>query len=72
MAGGRRDQGGQLIGATDDLCLNVVQDPVHVHDLQGDDSALPRLRPHKLTYRYMGRDFRLTDVHGNIVKKMLA
>jgi hypothetical protein len=71
MAGGGI-KGGQVVGKTDDLCFNIVEDKVHVHDLQA--TILNRLGfDHtKLTYHYMGRDFRLTDVEGNVVKKMLA
>ncbi|MGH9663264.1 MAG: DUF1501 domain-containing protein [Bryobacteraceae bacterium] len=65
-------KGGQVVGKTDDLGFNIVEDKVHVHDLQA--TALNRLGfDHtRLTYHYMGRDFRLTDVAGNVVKKMLA
>ena len=65
-------KGGQVVGKTDDLGFNVVEDKVHVHDLQA--TALNRLGfDHtKLTYHYMGRDFRLTDVAGEVVQKMLV
>ncbi len=63
---------GQVIGRTDDLGLNVVEDPVHVHDLQATILHCLGFEHTKLTFRFMGRDFRLTDVHGNVVKKMLA
>lgn len=71
MAGGGI-KGGQVVGSTDDLCFNILEDKVHVHDLQA--TILNRLGfDHtRLTYRYMGRDFRLTDVEGNVVKKLLA
>lgn len=71
MAGGGI-KGGTVVGKTDDLGFNVVEDKVHVHDLQA--TILNRLGfDHtKLTYRYMGRDFRLTDVEGSVVKKMLV
>lgn len=71
MAGGGI-KGGQVIGKTDDLGFNIIEDKVHVHDLQA--TILNRLGfDHtKLTYRYMGRDFRLTDVSGNVVEKMLV
>jgi hypothetical protein len=63
---------GQVIGKTDDLGFNIVEDKVHVHDLQA--TLLNRLGfDHtKLTYRHMGRDFRLTDVGGEVVAKMLS
>ena len=57
-------RGGQVLGKTDDLCLNVVEDPVHVHDLQATVLHLLGFDHEKLTYRHMGRDFRLTDVSG--------
>jgi hypothetical protein len=65
-------KGGQVVGKTDELGFNVVEDKVHVHDLQA--TLLNRLGfDHtRLTYHYMGRDFRLTDVGGNIVQKMLV
>ncbi len=71
MAGGGI-KGGQVVGKTDDLCFNIVEDQIHVHDLQA--TILNRLGfDHtRLTYRYMGRDFRLTDVAGNVVKKLLV
>lgn len=71
MAGGGI-KGGQVIGKTDDIGFNIVEDKVHVHDLQA--TILNRLGfDHtKLTYRHMGRDFRLTDVSGEVVQKMLA
>jgi uncharacterized protein (DUF1501 family) len=63
---------GQVIGKTDDLGLSVIEDKVHVHDLQATILHCLGLDHTKLTYRYMGRDFRLTDVSGEVVKKMLA
>ena len=65
-------KGGQVIGKTDDLCMNVVQDKVHVHDLQATLLHCLGLDHTRLTYHHMGRDFRLTDVSGNVVNKMLA
>jgi hypothetical protein len=63
---------GQTIGATDDLGYHVVEDPVHVHDVQATILHLLGLDHTRLTYRYQGRDFRLTDVGGNVVTKLLA
>ena len=71
MAGGGL-RGGQVVGKTDDLCLNVVEDPVHVHDLQATLLHLLGFDHERLTYRHMGRDFRLTDVSGQVVEKLLA
>ncbi|MGA7237672.1 MAG: DUF1501 domain-containing protein [Bryobacteraceae bacterium] len=65
-------KGGQVIGKTDDLCMNVVEDKVHVHDLQATLLHCLGLDHTRLTYRHMGRDFRLTDVAGNVVQKMLT
>ncbi|MBA3974846.1 MAG: sulfatase [Candidatus Solibacter sp.] len=65
-------KGGQVIGATDDIGFNITQDKVHVHDLQATIMHCLGFDHTRLTYRHMGRDFRLTDVHGNVVKKMLA
>ena len=71
MAGGGI-KGGQVIGKTDDLGMNIAEDPVHVHDLQATILNRLGLDHTRLTYHHMGRDFRLTDVAGNVVKKMLA
>jgi hypothetical protein len=65
-------KGGQVVGKTDELCMNVVEDKVHVHDLQATILHCLGLDHTRLTYRHMGRDFRLTDVAGNVVRKMLA
>ena len=71
MAGGGI-KGGQVVGKTDDLCMNVVEDKIHVHDLQATMLHCLGLEHTRLTYRHMGRDFRLTDVAGNLVPKLLA
>lgn len=63
---------GLTYGATDDLGFNVVEHPVHVHDLQATILHLLGLDHERLTYRYQGRDFRLTDVHGRVVQDILA
>ena len=65
-------KGGQVIGKTDDLGFHIVEDKVAVHDLQATILHCLGFDHTRLTYRHMGRDFRLTDVHGNVVKKMLA
>jgi hypothetical protein len=70
--GGGGIKGGQVIGKTDDLCMNIVEDKVHVHDLQATMLQCLGLDHTRLTFHHMGRDFRLTDVEGNVVKKMLA
>jgi hypothetical protein len=63
---------GVTIGETDDLGFAPVADRVHVHDLQATLLHLLGLDHVKLTYRFQGRDFRLTDVHGEVVRKLLA
>jgi len=65
-------KGGLTYGATDDLGFNVVKDPVHVHDLQATILHLLGLDHERLTFRHAGRDFRLTDVHGRVVRDILA
>ena len=71
MAGGGV-RGGMSYGETDDYSVNVVANPVHVHDLQATILAQLGLDHERLTYRYQGRDFRLTDVHGKIIQDILA
>ena len=63
---------GLTLGASDDLGFNAVEDPVHVHDLHATILHLLGFDHTKLTYRFQGRDFRLTDVHGEVVEKLLA
>ncbi len=65
-------KGGTVIGKTDDLGLNILEDKVHVHDLQATILHCLGLEHTRLTYHHMGRDFRLTDVEGSVVTKMLA
>jgi len=62
---------GLTYGETDDFCYNIVKDPVHVHDLNATILYLLGIDHTRLTYRFQGRDFRLTDVHGNVVKSIL-
>jgi hypothetical protein len=59
-------------GETDDLGFNITRDPVHVHDLNATILHLLGFDHTRLTYRFQGRDFRLTDVHGEVVRKLLA
>ena len=59
-------------GATDDFGFKAVENPVHVHDLHATMLHLLGLDHTRLTYRYSGRDFRLTDVHGRVIKEILA
>src|SRR5262245_30382131 len=65
-------KGGMVHGATDEFGWYSVQDKVHVHDLHATILHLLGIDHEKLTYRYSGRDYRLTDVHGNVVTKILA
>jgi hypothetical protein len=71
MAGGGI-KGGQVYGATDEFGAAAVKDKVHVHDLHATILQTLGFDHTKLTYRYNGRDFRLTDVAGNVVKPLLA
>ena len=71
LAGGGIKRGITL-GESDDLGFNAVKDKVHVHDLQATILNLLGFDHTKLTYRFQGRDFRLTDVHGEVVKELLA
>ncbi len=71
LAGGGLKKG-HVHGETDDLGFNVVRDPVHVHDLNATLLHLLGLEHTRLTYRFQGRDFRLTDVHGHVVKDIIA
>ena len=71
MAGGGIKRG-HTFGATDDFGFNVVADPVHVHDLQATILHCLGIDHEKLTYRFQGRQFRLTDVHGKVVGGVLG
>ena len=59
-------------GETDDFGFRAVRDKVHVHDLHATILHLLGLDHERLTYRYAGRDFRLTDVYGRVVREILA
>jgi hypothetical protein len=65
-------KGGITHGRTDDFGFSPVEDPVHVHDLNATVLHLLGLDHERLTFKYQGREFRLTDVHGNVVKKLIA
>ena len=71
MAGGGV-KGGQVVGATDEFGFRAVERRVHVHDLHATILALLGFDHERFTYRYAGRDFRLTDVHGEVVRELLA
>jgi hypothetical protein len=63
---------GLTFGQTDDYCYNIVQDPVHVHDLNATLFHLLGIQHERLTYKYQGRDFRLTDIHGAVRHELLS
>ena len=65
-------KGGTVVGSTDEFGFKAEQNPVHVHDLHATMLHLLGMDHEKLTYRYSGRDFRLTDVHGNLIKEIIA
>jgi hypothetical protein len=65
-------KGGFSHGRTDDFGYRAVEDKVHMHDLHATILHLLGLDHEKLTYRHAGRDFRLTDVYGNVVHSILA
>ncbi|MCA9176705.1 MAG: DUF1501 domain-containing protein, partial [Planctomycetales bacterium] len=69
IAGGGA-RAGAVHGRTDDFCYNVVEDPVHVHDLNATLLHLLGVDHKQLTYRFQGRDYRLTDVHGAVVREL--
>jgi hypothetical protein len=63
---------GHTHGQTDELGFNVAADPVHVHDLHATLLQQLGFDHTRLTFRFQGRDYRLTDVHGRVVKEILA
>jgi arylsulfatase A-like enzyme len=65
-------QGGMSYGGTDELGYSAVENPVHVHDLHATMLHLLGIDHKRLTFRFEGRDFRLTDVRGNVVHPILA
>ncbi len=72
MLAGAGVKNGHVHGATDDYCYNVAKDPVHVHDLNATLMHLLGVDHEKLTFKFQGRDYRLTDVHGKVVKEILG
>jgi len=72
LAAGGGMKPGISYGATDDYCYNVVENGVHIHDLHATLLQTLGIDHTRLTYRFQGRDYRLTDVHGNVVKELLA
>lgn len=71
MAGGGI-RAGQTIGQTDELGFHVTEDPIHVHDIQATILHLLGIDHERLTFRYAGRPFRLTDVHGQVIDKLVG
>ena len=71
LAGGGT-KGGLMYGNTDEFGMNAVENRMHVHDLHATILHLLGLDHLRLTYRYSGRDFRLTDVHGEVVHDVIA
>ena len=71
MAGGGIKPG-MTYGKTDDYCYNVVENPMHVHDFHATVLHCLGINHERLTYRFQGRDYRLTDVHGNVAKDILT
>ena len=65
-------KGGMAYSATDEFGWHSVENRVHVHDLHATILHLKGIDHEQLTYRYSGRDFRLTDVHGHVVRDILA
>ena len=71
MAGGGMKPG-LTYGETDDFCYNITKDPVHIHDLNATVLASMGIDHKRLTFKFQGRDFRLTDVHGEVVNGLFA
>jgi arylsulfatase A-like enzyme len=71
MAGGGVKKG-TIYGATDEFGFRAVENPVSVHDLHATILHLMGYDHQRMTYRYAGRDFRLTDVHGSVIQPILA
>jgi hypothetical protein len=71
MAGGGIKRGA-VVGETDEYSYEIVKDPIHIHDLQATILHTLGFDHEKLTYRFQGRDYRLTDVHGRVVPELLA
>ena len=63
---------GLSYGETDDFSYNITENPVHIHDLNATLLHILGIDHEKLTFRFQGRDFRLTDVHGTVVNDILA
>jgi hypothetical protein len=64
--------GGQVIGETDELGFGPVDSPVHVHDIHATLLHLLGIDHERLTFRFQGRDYRLTDVHGELIRPLIG
>jgi arylsulfatase A-like enzyme len=71
MAGGGV-KAGLSYGQTDEFCYNIDENPVHIHDLNATILHCLGVDHERLTYRFQGRDFRLTDVHGRVINDLLV
>jgi hypothetical protein len=71
MAGGGIKPGISY-GQTDDYCYNIAENPVHVHDFHATILHCLGINHERLTHRFQGRDYRLTDVHGRVMKDILV
>jgi hypothetical protein len=71
MAGGGIKPG-MTYGSSDDFGFNTLENPVHIHDLQATILHCLGINHERLTYRFQGRQFRLTDVHGRVVRDIIA
>jgi hypothetical protein len=71
MAGGG-SKPGAIYGETDEFSYNIVRDPIHIHDLNATALHLLGMDHTRLTYRHQGRDYRLTDVHGELIQEVLS
>ena len=65
-------RGGQTIGKTDELGFSAIEDPVHTHDIHATILHLLGLDHTRLTFRFQGREFRLTDIAGKVISKLLV
>ncbi len=65
-------KGGTVHGETDDFAWNIILGPVHIHDMQATIMHLFGINHEALTYRYQGRQFRLTDLHGKVIRGLMA
>ena len=63
---------GAQVGATDELGYRITEDPIHIHDFQATVMALMGFNHERLTFHFQGRDYRLTDVHGNVRPALMA